>query len=116
MFAGSVADAEQVLRLLVAFDADDPFSRELSPGALAEQPLRRLGIPRELEGTSDEYQRLFAEAVENARSLGIECVPVDVEPFLEAALLLVLRVPPCRVRRHDRAGMSRAFEGSSTNV
>jgi allophanate hydrolase len=88
VFAGSVADAEHVLRVLVAYDADDPFSREFSPGAFPGQTLRRLGIPRELEGTSDEYQRLFAEAVANARSLGVECFPVDVEPFLEAALLL----------------------------
>jgi allophanate hydrolase len=88
VFAGSASDAEQVLRVLAAFDADDPFSREILPGALAEKPVRRLGIPRELDGTSDDYQRLFAGAVANARSLGVECVPVDVEPFLEAALLL----------------------------
>jgi allophanate hydrolase len=88
VFSGSVPDAEHVLRVLAAFDADDPFSREIPPGALAERPLRRLGIARELEGLNEEYERLFAEAVANARALGVECVPVDPEPFLEAALLL----------------------------
>ncbi|HEX6767030.1 MAG TPA: amidase family protein, partial [Polyangiaceae bacterium] len=88
VFAASLPDAELVLETLVAFDADDPFSRETPPGAFMRDPVKRLGIPRELEGTSDEYQRLFAETVVRARSLGVECVPIDVEPFLEAALLL----------------------------
>jgi len=88
VFAGSVPDAELVVRALRAFDADDPFSRETEPGAFAERPVKRVGVPRELDGTSDEYRRLFGEALTNAGALGVECVPVDVEPFLEAALLL----------------------------
>ncbi|HVR20567.1 MAG TPA: allophanate hydrolase, partial [Polyangiaceae bacterium] len=96
IFAGSVPDAELVLETLAAFDAEDPFSRELPAGergvssyfAAPALPVRRLGVPRELEGLSGEYERLFAEALKNAASLGVECVPVDVEPLLEAALLL----------------------------
>ncbi|HEX6277483.1 MAG TPA: allophanate hydrolase [Polyangiaceae bacterium] len=96
VFAGSVPDAELVLETLAAFDPDDPFSRELPPGergasALASipaLPVQRLGVPRELEGLDPEYERLFGQAVKNAAELGVECVPIDVEPLLEAALLL----------------------------
>ena len=88
VFAGSVADAELVLETLVAFDADDPFSREVPTGALVDRALKRVGIPRELEGLTGEYQRLFAEAAAHVASLGVECVSIDLEPFLEAALLL----------------------------
>jgi allophanate hydrolase len=88
VFAASVPDAERVLETLRAFDADDPLSREKPPGGLAWHAVKRVGVPREIEWTNAEYERLFAEAVTNAASLGVECVPVDIEPFLEAALLL----------------------------
>ena len=98
VFAGSVADTELVLDVLAAFDPDDPFSRELPatgtdryPSLFAggpPPPVKRLGVPRELEGMTPEYERLFALAMKNAAALGVECVPVDVDPLLEAALLL----------------------------
>jgi allophanate hydrolase len=93
VFAGSVSDAELVLKALIAFDGNDPFSRG-GPARSAEErasalsPVKRVGVPRELEGMSDEYGRLFAETVANASALGVECVSIDFEPFLEAALLL----------------------------
>jgi allophanate hydrolase len=90
VFAGSVADARLVLGALAAFDPQDPFSRGFPPRSAEERAatVKRVGVPRELEGLSDEYQRLFAETVTNASALGIDCVPIDLEPFLEAALLL----------------------------
>jgi allophanate hydrolase len=88
VFAGSVTDAELVLRTLAVFDADDPFSREAPRTGYDPSTLKRLGVPRELEGMSEEYERLFSETVANASALGVECVPIDLEPFLEAALLL----------------------------
>jgi allophanate hydrolase len=95
VFAASVPDAELVLETMAAYDAEDPFSREVTAergsSALAGAPalpVQRLGVPRELEGLEPEYERLFGEAVKNAAALGVECVSVDVEPLLEAALLL----------------------------
>ena len=90
VFAGSVADARLVLGTLAAFDPYDPFSRGVPPRSAEERAatVKRVGVPRELEGLSDEYQRLFAETVTNASALGVECVSIDLEPFLEAALLL----------------------------
>jgi allophanate hydrolase len=87
VFAESVGDATAVLDVLVAFDPEDPFSREDSGRRV--EPITRLGVPRGLEffGNS-EYQRLFGEAVERARASGAAIVPFGLEPFLEAARLL----------------------------
>jgi allophanate hydrolase len=86
VFAGSVADAERVGAVISALDVDDPFSRAATPKT---RPISRLGVPSELEFFGDrEYERLFADAVLRARSLGAHIVPVDLEPFLAAARLL----------------------------
>jgi allophanate hydrolase len=86
VFAGSVGDAERVARVLTGFDAEDAFSRPNAPKTTA---ISRLGVPRSLEFFGDRaYERLFAAAVERARTLGASVVPVDLEPFLAAARLL----------------------------
>jgi allophanate hydrolase len=86
VFAGSVPDAARVLRIVAAFDAQDAYSRE---EAASRPPIRRVGVPRQLEFFGDrEYERLFAESVERVRALGLEVVPFDLEPFLAAARLL----------------------------
>jgi allophanate hydrolase len=82
-----VADAEAVFEVMAAFDAEDPFSRERPAQSTA--PVRRVGVPRSLEFFGNtEYARLFAAAVARVERLGVATVPVDLEPFLEAAKLL----------------------------
>jgi allophanate hydrolase len=86
IFAGSVPDAEQVLGVIGAFDAADPYSRAAAPSV---RPTRHVGVPRELEFFGDrEYERLFLESTERLRALGLELVPCDLSPFLAAARLL----------------------------
>ncbi|MDB6070623.1 MAG: atzF [Verrucomicrobiales bacterium] len=92
IFANNAADAATILNVAAALDAADPYSRPLPP-----QPARswskgmRLGVPREdqLEFFGNTAAAdLFAAAVETARSLGAEIVPIDLTPFLETARLL----------------------------
>ncbi|HTQ06430.1 MAG TPA: allophanate hydrolase [Polyangiaceae bacterium] len=86
VFAGSVGDTERVASVLRGLDAEDPFSRAARPKT---SPIAALGVPARPEFFGDrEYERLFAEAVERARSLGARIVPVELEPFLAAARLL----------------------------
>lgn len=87
VFGLTVRDAELVLEVMAGFDADDAFSR--ARPELEAPPIHRVGVPRKLEFFGDaEYERCFREAVARTQSLGIEVVPFDLEPFLEAALLL----------------------------
>lgn len=92
IFARNAADAATILGIAAAPDAADPYSRALPP-----QPARswsrglRLGVPRadQLEFFGDQAAAdLFAAAVETARSLGAEIIPIDLAPFLETARLL----------------------------
>ncbi len=86
VFAGSVPDAQRVLAVLAGFDALDPYSRGAGPSG---RPIRRVGVPEELEFFGDEaYARLFDDGVERARALGLEVVRFDIAPFLAAARLL----------------------------
>jgi allophanate hydrolase len=86
VFAGSVPDATRVVAVLTAFDPLDVFSRRAEG---SRPPIATLGVPAELEFFGDsEYARLFGEAVECVRSLGVEVKPIDLEPFLAAARLL----------------------------
>jgi allophanate hydrolase len=86
VFAASVPDAARVMAVLTAFDALDPFSR--SAGA-SRSAIKTVGVPSVLEFFGDAtYERLFSEAVERVRTLGVRVVPVELEPFLAAARLL----------------------------
>ncbi|HYP88291.1 MAG TPA: allophanate hydrolase [Polyangiaceae bacterium] len=91
LFTRSVADAQLLLPLTAAFDAEDPFSRPRSAiGALGDGP-PRIGVPRaeDLQFFGDEESaELFAAAIERARTLGAEITPFDLTPFREAAALL----------------------------
>jgi allophanate hydrolase len=86
VFAGSVADGQRVLAVLAGFDAHDPYSRTAAPSG---RPIRRVGVPEQLEFFGDEaYARLFEDSVERARAFGLEVIRFDLEPFLAAARLL----------------------------
>jgi allophanate hydrolase len=91
IFALSAADAQSVLSAAQAFDAADAYSRDYSQGYSPMRMPQRLGVPREAQREffdDAEYARLYANAIETARSLGATIVEIDIEPFLAAAKLL----------------------------
>lgn len=92
IFALTAADAYRVLQQAAAHDPDDPFSRPGASIGLGDLALpRRLGIPRADQCAyfgNIAAQQAFADTVSRCRDLGIECVDIDFEPFLEAARLL----------------------------
>ncbi len=89
VFANSAADVQTVLKVVAAFDNEDPFSRNIP--LLPVRPVRRIGIPMsdQLEFSGDAgYAALWKEAVEGIHARGLSVVEVDFAPFLEAARLL----------------------------
>lgn len=92
VFAGTVADAWQVLEVLAGYDPKEPMSREAPPRALERAGALgsfRFGVPSSLEFFGNaEYARLFDEARRTLEALGGTAVSVDVEPLVAAAALL----------------------------
>ncbi|GAA3241059.1 allophanate hydrolase [Actinocorallia longicatena] len=90
VFAGSVADALTVLRVIGGFEDGDPWSRPLPVPAetVAAGPLR-LGIPRRPEFFGDAAAAMaFKGALARLAELGHTLVQVELEPFLKAGKLL----------------------------
>ncbi len=93
IFALTAEDAERVLAVAAAFDAEDAYSRSLAPNGFdfGRAASFKFGVPmaKDLEffGNADA-QRLFSEAVERLRSLGGTAVEIDLAPFLDTARLL----------------------------
>jgi allophanate hydrolase len=85
-----VATARAALAELVAFDPADPWARPrpvaLPPGVA--RVMTTVGVPRGPIDVDDLSASAWRGAIEQARSLGLNVVEVDVRPFLEAALLL----------------------------
>jgi allophanate hydrolase len=90
VFAGNVADALAVLDRVEGFDAADPFSRAVPPGAhVIPTSAFRFGVPSELEFFGDAAAaRAFAAALGRLSDLGGQSVALDFTPFREAAKLL----------------------------
>ncbi len=92
VFALTVEDAWAVLSVAAGPDAADPWSRALPlgrPGAVP--PKLRIAVPRpeDLDVAGDAAAAAsFAAAVERAKALGAEIVPLDMSPFYETARLL----------------------------
>ncbi len=94
LFALDAEDAALVCGVAAGFDVAEPYSRR--PGRQRrlpgfEQGALRFGVPlpEQLEFFgNEEYRRLFELSVERLERLGGRRVPVDFEPFLEAARLL----------------------------
>lgn len=90
IFAGTVEDAAQVLRVADVYDPLDPYAR----GVRQPQTLPagfRFGVPTAAERVfygNTEYAGLFESAVSRLRSLGGVAVEIDYAPFREAAELL----------------------------
>lgn len=88
VFAGSCAEALQVLEVIEGPDAADAYSRSGEPALFATEAFR-FGVPAEPEFFGDSgYARLFAQAILRLRALGGTPVEVDFAPFLEAQALL----------------------------
>ncbi len=92
VFALTVEDAWAVLSVAAGPDAGDPWSRALPlgrPGAVP--PKLRIAVPRpeDLDVAGDAAAAAsFVAAVERAKTLGAEIVPLDMAPFYETARLL----------------------------
>lgn len=93
IFALTTEDAQRVLTVAAAFDAEDPFSRAAEPSGFdfGAAPAFRFGVPdaKDLEFFGDAaYRELFAQSVERLQALGGTRVTIDLAPFLETARLL----------------------------
>ena len=92
LFALNGDDADELLRITAAYDADDDYARPACfvPPAAAGAPFR-FGVPRveQLEFFGDaDYERLFHAAVAQVQRMGGTAVTIDFAPFLECARLL----------------------------
>jgi allophanate hydrolase len=93
VLALNAEDAEIIMTVAAAFDAEDPFSRHAEGHGFdfGSAPKFRIGIPRanqlEFFG-NDENRQLFEAAVARIDALGGECIEVDLQPFLDTAKLL----------------------------
>lgn len=93
IFALTAEDAQRVLTVGTAFDAEDPFSRAAEPSGFdfGASHAFRFGVPdpKDLQFFGDAaYRELFARSVERLQSLGGTPVTIDLAPFLETARLL----------------------------
>ncbi|MHB1022159.1 MAG: allophanate hydrolase [Acidobacteriaceae bacterium] len=90
IFALTAEDAEFITTIAGGFDEEDAYSRLEAKDATVGFPDRpRLGIPKVLEFFGDtEAASAFARALEQARAMGAEIVPIDFAPFAELASLL----------------------------
>lgn len=92
VFAPFVEDAWRVYETLIGFDAADPYSRSIEPGALGPVPPHfTIAVPDDasLEFFGDEFQKQSFEASSRAlKGLGAEIEAVDFTPFFKVATLL----------------------------
>ena len=93
IFALNAEDAERVLSLSAAFDAEDPFSRDIEGHGFdfGRAPQFRMGVPRKTDLQffgNPETETLYAAAIKRAEVMGAQCIEVDFSPFLEVASLL----------------------------
>ncbi|HEX5311172.1 allophanate hydrolase [Aquabacterium sp.] len=95
IFALTAGDAHRVFGVALSFDPADPYARPAQAHGFdfGQAPTAdvRMGVPlkAQLEFFGDAaYAQAFDDAVEQARSLGVQIIEVDVSPLLEAARLL----------------------------
>ena len=90
IFAGTVGDADEVLRAVKGFDSADIYSRSETPRPLSRRGFRfgYLARPdREFFGNA-ECENLYTDAIRRAESIGGLGVEIDYAPFRAAAELL----------------------------
>ena len=91
VFALTVEDSLDVLAVMAAPDASDPFSRAAPPTPPAPRAPFRFGVPRADQlrffGNA-EAERIYREALDRLEGLGGQRVEIDFAPFTAAADLL----------------------------
>jgi allophanate hydrolase len=96
VFALNATDAETVTAIAAAYDEADAFSRRVEGHGFdfGSAPRFRLGIPKagtlQFFGNVDAEQLFFA-AIEHIKAIGghgVECIEIDLQPFLDTANLL----------------------------
>jgi allophanate hydrolase len=90
LFTLDCGDAAEVMEVLTAYDAQDPYARKARRMPSAGTDFR-FGIPdeRQLEFFGDrQAAALYGKAVDRLRGLGGEAVTVDFQPFIDTARLL----------------------------
>ncbi len=89
IFARTVGTAARVLAAAMAYDAEDPYSRDLQMASTPYPAAFRFGIPAPVEFFGDaQAEAAFAEGVERLKSLGGTPVTIDYTPLSAAATLL----------------------------
>jgi allophanate hydrolase len=92
IFALTSRDALAVLDAARGFDAADPYSRDVEPWGVDWTAGRfRFGVPRQQDLEffgNDSAAALFRRTVAHLEALGGVAVEIDMQPFIEAALLL----------------------------
>jgi allophanate hydrolase len=92
VFALTADDAFEALRVIAGQDEHDPFSRDLSLGALADlPPALKIAVPRDADRFffgDKRAETAFDEAIRSLSTLGATVIELDCGPLLEAARLL----------------------------
>lgn len=86
----TVTDARDALTALTSYDPADPWSRPAPPVApvTVARRMQVVGVPVAALDLDPLHRAAWKASVDHARTLGLQLVDVDVEPFLEAARLL----------------------------
>ncbi len=88
VFTNTAADACLISEVVGKYDAEDYFSREVTPAAPIDRTFR-FGIPKVLDFAGDpDTPQLFTSAIEQMKAIGGTPVEIDLTPFTEAAKLL----------------------------
>ncbi|WP_232628709.1 allophanate hydrolase [Methylobacterium sp. Leaf118] len=93
VFAGTVADADRVFRVMAGFDAADPYSRDLPvpPPPPGLPPGLRVGVPDDASlrfGGDPLSAAAFAAGMDDLASLAGPAEAVDLAPMFATAALL----------------------------
>lgn len=92
IFTKTAREADTVLSVAADFDPSDPYARDAQDGLGAPLPARfSFGVPQADQLSffgNSEAERLYKAAISRLEELGGEAVEVDLQPFLDAALLL----------------------------
>ncbi len=89
IFAGTLEDANSVLKVASAYDAQDSYAREKNFTIKPEHSFT-VGVPvgEDLYTLHPEYSDLFNLAAGKLRQQGVEVIEIDFSPFVAAAKLL----------------------------
>lgn len=87
VFARTLALGRQLAELMAGPDASDPLSRTWQP---PRKGTGRIGVPsaKQLGPLAPGWAEAFAAAAQRFDGAGVQVVEVDIEPLLEAALML----------------------------